>query len=67
VEFVFASVVAVCQLALAGLVFLSVSWPDRSPSWMLKVPLIWRLSALALCSVLAGAVIQLAGVAHRSH
>jgi hypothetical protein len=67
VEVLIASVVGLAELGLALMVFLSVLAPDRAPRGLAQIPLYWRLSFLLFSSVIAGAVIQLAGASHRIH
>ncbi len=62
-----AMVAALVELAVAGAIYVSVVAPERAPLGIWQVPLRWRLGLLFCLSILCGAVLQLAGVIHRSH
>ncbi len=64
-EILVAIIVGFSQFACTAAVFVSLVAPERAPETVTKIPLIWRLTGLLCVSILAGIVIQLAGVSHR--
>ena len=56
--------VILAELALAGVIYVSVAAPDRVPEPLRRTPIFWRLLALLLWSFVAGAMIQLMGATH---
>jgi hypothetical protein len=53
--------VALSELCLAGVIYVSVAAPDRTPFRLAEIPLFWRLLGLLAWSIFSGALIQLTG------
>ena len=52
------------ELALAGVIYVSVAAPDRVPQRVRQIPVCWRLCALLAWSFVAGSMIQLMGATY---
>ena len=52
------------ELALAGVIYVSVAAPDRVPERVRQIPLYWRLLVLLAWSFIAGLMIQLMAATH---
>ena len=52
------------ELALAGVIYVSVAAPDRVSERVRQTPLYWRLLALLAWSFIAGVMIQLMAATH---
>ena len=59
-----AGLIVLSELALAGVVYVSVAAPDRVPNSLRITPLYWRLVALFTWSVVSGAMIQMVAATH---
>jgi hypothetical protein len=57
-EFLLTGTVFLLELVSVTLVYISIVRPDKSPVFLVDIPLFWRMVAVFLCSFVAGAVIQ---------